>query len=252
MDVSQITHCIKVFGDQDYGGFACFSRPEMKVERFSYPCPTPSAARGIFEAIYWKPQFYWQIDKVEILNKPDFIALRRNEVGSVISVRNVTGWMRGATEPIPLMADESSQREQRQTMALRCPKYLIYGHIVPRLEYKKEIIAYNSQFVRRAKDGKCIMQPCFGCREFVAYFEYVQEDELKNRASDMIPVNYSHDIGFMLYDVFDLRTKNNEHSKPFISMFKAEIRNGVLEIPPYESELVLKPEPEIRRTGNAS
>jgi len=245
MSITNRTHIVEVRGD-----FACFSRPEMKVERFSYPCPTPSAARGIFDAIYCKgwdrctgdSQFYWQVEKIEILNKPEFIALRRNEVGSKMSVANVNKWIKGSVQPLPLMADDSTQRQQRQSIAIRNPKYRLHAHIVPREKYVKEVPAYNSQFERRAKQGKTFQQPYFGCREFVAYYRY-----LENLDNEPKAIDYSQDMGKMLYDVFDLCTVNNCYAKPYISVFQAEIKNGVLEIPPFESDMVLKPESAGRR-----
>lgn len=94
------SHTLEVWGD-----FACFTRPEMKVERYSYPCPTPSAARGIFEAIYFKPQFYWQVDRIELLAIPKYIPLRRNEVKDKIGVPAVKKWMAGKEQPQPIFAD---------------------------------------------------------------------------------------------------------------------------------------------------
>lgn len=237
MSVTNKTHIVEVRGD-----FACFSRPEMKVERFSYPCPTPSAVRGIFEAIYFKPQFYWQVTKIEILNKPEFISLRRNEVGSVTSAANVKKWMNGSAHPTPLMADDSTQRQQRQTIAIRNPKYRLHAYIVPHGDYKKELPAYDAQFERRAKCGKTFQQPYLGCREFVAYYRYLQD-------IDDVPeaIDYSQNMGIMLYDVFDLRKVNNCYVKPYISVFQAEILNGVLGVPIFESETVLKPESTGRR-----
>lgn len=235
--ISHKTQIVEVWGD-----FACFSRPEMKVERFSYPCPTPSAARGIFEAIYFKPQFYWQVSKVELLETPTFLALRRNEVGTVTSVANVKKWMKGSTDPTPLLADDPSQRQQRQTIAIRNPHYRLHAQIIPRPEFSGQTKSYNDQFERRAKCGKVFQQPYFGCREFIAYYRYVE-----NLNGEPNPVDYSQKIGMMLYDVFDLKTVNTNQAKPYISMFPAEIRNGMLKIPPFEFDTVLKPEPTGRR-----
>ncbi|MBN1559991.1 type I-C CRISPR-associated protein Cas5 [candidate division KSB1 bacterium] len=234
------THIIEVWGD-----LACFSRPELKVERWSYPCPTPGAARGIFDAIYCKgwdsetgdSQFYWQVEKIELLREPSYIALRRNEVGSVASVSNVRTWMNQPQKITPIMADDSSQRQQRQTMAISKPHYRLHAHIVPRPKYKTKQAAFDSQFVRRATHGKCFYQPYMGCREFVAFFRHINSLDYLFNAND-----YYQDLGFMLYDVFDLRKTNDWHASPFISLFKAEIKGGILNVPPYESDAVLKPE----------
>jgi len=235
-----------------WGDFACFTRPEMKVERYSYPCPTPSAARGIFEAIYFKPQFRWQIDRIELLSYPSYIALRRNEVKDKIPAAAVRKWMAGKAVPEPLWADgERAQlgtdqrgRTQRQTMALRRPRFRITAHIVPRPGNQSQQAAYDAQFIRRATQGKCFHQPALGCREFVAFFRYVEKLDGEPR-----PVDYTQDIGWMLYDVFDLRRANGSDARPFVTLFRARINRGVLEVPPFESDEVRKPEPVERRTS---
>lgn len=201
-------HVIEVWGD-----FACFTRPEMKVERYSYPCPTPSAAKGIFDAIYFKPEFRWKIDKIELLSYPEYIALRRNEVKDTISVNNILKWMKGK-EINPIIVDDA--RTQRQTMALKNPRFRIYGHIELR-DLSKNIISYDQQFIRRAKNGKCHRQPAFGCKEFVAFFKYcdtILED----------PIDYNEDLGWMLYDIFW-----NEKIMP--TLFYAKIEKGILMVP---------------------
>jgi len=225
-------HVLEIWGD-----FACYSRPELKVERWSYPCPTPSAGRGILESIYFKPQFYWQVERIELLCEPTYIALRRNEVGSVASASNVKSWMKRPDKVVPLMADDPANRQQRQTMALRNPRFRLTAQIIPRASYKKEQSAFDEQFVRRASQGKCWMQPSLGCREFVAFFRLVGEV-----AKEALPVDYSQDVGWMLYDVFDLRRTNTPDAKPFITIFRAKIDSGVLDVPPFDSDSVLKPD----------
>ncbi len=228
-------HVLEVWGD-----FACFARPEMKVERFSYPCPTPSAARGIFEAIYFKPEFRWQVTRIEILNPPSLIALRRNEVKEKLNPQAVQKWMSGKAEVEPLWADateEAKGRTQRQTMALRNPRFRLTAEIVPRPDKASQQRAYDEQFVRRASQGKCFHQPSFGCREFVAFFRYVESLD-----GESPPCAFTSDLGLMLYDVFDLRPVNDCHASPFISLFRAKVTDGVLEVPPFESDQVFKPE----------
>src|ERR1035437_8999287 len=115
-----------------WGDFACFTRPEMKVERFSYPVITPSAARGIYDAIYCKPvEFRWQVTEIEILSPVNWIALQRNEVKSVVQGPTVSKWMSGKSLPEPLFADDTDERTQRQTIALRNVNYRLHARIVP-------------------------------------------------------------------------------------------------------------------------
>jgi CRISPR-associated protein Cas5d len=240
-----------------WGDFACFTRPELKVERFSYPIMTPSAARGIFDAIYCKPnkdpsqaQFRWQVTKIELLKPIAYIALRRNEVKEKVNVNAVPGWMNGSKLPTPIYADgdrdmlgtDEKGRTQRQTMALKDVRYRITAEIraFPGHEDKQQ--GLEAQFRRRAAHGKCFYQPYFGCREFPAYFEL---KEVGEKFSD--PLDYSQDLGFMLYDVFDLRKPNRalmEGDKPFISLFRARIEKGVLTVPEFDSSEVVKPELE--------
>jgi CRISPR-associated protein Cas5d len=233
------THCLEVWGD-----FACFTRPEMKVERFSYPVITPSAARGIFDAIYWKRSygFYWQIEKVDIMKPPQYIALRRNEVKGYVGVQEVSKWERGKTVIEPFWADDTDNelkgRTQRQTMALKDVHYRIYAHLVFRGN-EQNTKTFDAQFERLSSHGKCCYQPFFGCREFPAFFTLVEDGD---RNSNGHVTDYSTEIGIMLYDTFDLRKANDEYSPQFISVFHASIQGGQMRIPPYESAEVLKPE----------
>jgi len=249
------THIIEVWGD-----LACFSRPELKVERWSYPCPTPSAARGIFDAIYCKgwdsktgdSQFYWQVEKIELLREPAYIALRRNEVKDNVNVAAVMKWMTGKAQPHPIWADadrvftgsDTSGRPQRQPMAIRNPHYRLHAHIVPRRGFENQQPAYDQQFIRRAMHGKCFQQPYLGCREFVGFFRYIEY--LENEPNSC---NCTQNLGYMVYDVFDLRGITSCHAKPFITLFQAKIENGMLYVPPFESDKVLKPESSGRRAG---
>jgi len=232
------THCLEVWGD-----FACFTRPEMKVERFSYPVITPSAARGIFDAIYWKRSygFYWQIEKVEVLKLPRYIALRRNEVKDKAPPEStIIAWMKGKREIVPIWADgdrdllgtDQKGRTQRQTMALKDVHYRLYAHIAFR-KGANHTVTHDNQFVRRAGHGKCFYQPFFGCREFPAFFQYVETlDNHKN------PIPIDIDLGWMLYDVFDLSCANDEFAPPRISIFHARVLQGILDVPKYGDPLV--------------
>lgn len=236
MNQQSIIHALEIRSD-----FACFGRPDGgKVERFSYPCPTPSAARGIFDAIYAKPpEFRWQVTRIEILSMPTYLALRRNEVGEVASTANIGKWIKGA-QPAPLFADDSGIRQQRQTMAIRNPHYRLHARILPWPGFESQQTAFDEQFRRRASHGKCWMQPALGCREFVAFFRLIDDVETDRR--ERPPVSFEQDVGFMVYDVFDLSQPGRNDSTPSISVFRAVIRDGVLEIPPYESPDVRKPE----------
>jgi CRISPR-associated protein Cas5d len=244
--MSNGTHTLEVWGD-----LACFTRPEMKVERFSYPVITPSAARGIFDAIYWdgkreqqgresvmRPYFHWQITRIEVLEMPRYIALRRNEVkGCVPAAVTLNKWMDGRETPEPLWADgndETTGRTQRQTMALKNVRYRLTARIEPKSG--NDWAKLNACFQRRARAGKCFQQPYFGCREFPAYFEYLENP------APAATAHFDQHLGFMLYDVFDLRKEVvKEKDKPFITLFDAHVCNGVLEVPAFASTEVKKP-----------
>jgi CRISPR-associated protein Cas5d len=229
-----------------WGEFACFSRPELKVERFSYPVITPSAARGIFDAIYAKPaEFRWAVLAVEVLRPPTFIALRRNEVKDKANVNAVHDWMADKREPEPIWADgdrdllgtDEKGRTQRQTMALKDVRYRLHAEIRPWPGHEASQAALEAQFRRRAERGKCFHQPYFGCREFPAFFALAKPDD--GPAADR-PVIPDQDLGLMLYDVFDLSRPGTAHDGPAVSLFRAQLRAGVLSIPDYASAEVLK------------
>jgi CRISPR-associated protein Cas5d len=232
------THVLHVWGD-----LACFTRPELKVERFSYPIITPSAARGIFDAIYCKPkEFRWQVTKVEVLSQPSYMALRRNEVKDKAPVRAIQSWMDGKAAPEPLWADgdrdllgtDQRGRTQRQTMALRDVRYRLFAAIQPWPGFEDSLAAFAAQFQRRVAHGKCAFQPCFGCREFPAYFE-----PLPSPNGDP-PVEWTQDLGWVLYDVFDLSRPGTSSDKPAVSVFAARVESGVMVIPDYDDPAVRK------------
>ena len=189
---------IRVWGD-----LACFTRPEMKVERVSYPVITPSAARGLLEAILYKPQFRWRVHRIAVRRPVRFLAFRRNEVKSKAAARN----------PQPISAEED--RTQRNTLALRDIDYVIEASLElttlanqPRRKPLGEdepsgddtLGKYYGMSRRRIKNGQCFSQPCFGCREFPAHFEPVDSTAMRVTAG----LNPDSDLGLMLYDVFDL------------------------------------------------
>ena len=231
-------HILHVWGD-----FACFSRPELKVERFSYPVITPSAARGIFDAIYCKPkEFRWQVTQVEVLSLPSYIALRRNEVKDKASVGAISSWMAGKAEPEPIWADgdrdllgtDQKGRTQRQTMALKDVRYRLHGEIRPWPGFIQAQTAFDAQFARRASHGKCAYQPCFGCREFPAFFELPQGCDRRQ------PVPWTQDLGWMLYDVFDQSGPGTPNDRPAVSLFPAQVTAGVMNVPDYSDAQVHK------------
>lgn len=236
--MESVTHVLEVWGD-----FACFTRPELKVERFSYPVMTPSAARGILDAVYCKPgEFRWQILRIDCLGPPSYVALRRNEVkGRAPSVRTILQWASGSADAEPLWADgdeEARGRTQRQTMALRGDpdvRYRIHARVHPWPDFEDRIRGFDEQFRRRAARGKCIYQPYLGCREFPAFFKPVDHPP----PGPPCP-SFSCDLGFMLYDVFDLARPGKPTDKPCISLFRAQVEEGVLRVPDYECDEVLK------------
>jgi len=227
-----------------WGDLACFTRPEMKVERFSYPVMTPSAARGVLDAIYCKPvEFGWRVDRIEVLRPIRYIALRRNEVKDKISVRAVQSVMASGGPISPLIADatrdmvgnDQQGRTQRQTMALADVHYRIHAHIKPRAKYEIHLKALVEQARRRIQTGKCFYQPYLGCREFAAFFGPTED------GGGAPPPPIDLDIGYMVYDVFDLNeARDDGYAPPRISLFRATVRGGVLEVPEYESEAVYK------------
>lgn len=246
------THCLEVWGD-----LACFTRPEMKVERYSYPVITPSAARGIFDAIYWKKSydFYWQVEKIEVLAPPRYIALRRDEVkDKAPSHTTIMRWANGEKPIEPIWADagedffkkegskkgsQDKGRTQRQTMALKDVRYRLHAHLRFRGK-KSEAETYDAQFERRASQGKCFYQPYLGCREFPAYFE------LADPATARVPVfPLKLELGWMLYDVFDLGRANDSETGASISVFPARVENGVMVVPPFD-------DPSVKRTEGAN
>ncbi|MCP9470549.1 MAG: hypothetical protein NNA31_11190 [Nitrospira sp.] len=154
--------------------------------------------------------------------------------------------MEGREQPEPIWADggkdelgtDQKGRTQRQTMALKNVRYRLTAHIVPKPDFASDFGKFNACFERRAKQGKCFQQPYFGCREFPAFFEYVESPDTTTR----LPVAMNQHLGFMLYDVFDLRKETiKDNDTPFITLFDAHIRNGMLDVPPFDSEAVKKP-----------
>ena len=204
-----------------WGHFACFSAPYAKVERLTYPFPTPSAARGILSAIYMKPkEFRWQINRIEVLNPICYISFKRNEIKCT-----------AGSEPI----STEEERTQRQTTALQNVRYRIAASILPRPAFAGKKTQLYEQALRRIRSGKCYFQPALGLREFVCYFE--ESDGMRR------PIRQSMDAGLMVYDLFapgDVEVAKKAKIK--MSLFHAVMENGVISVPPYDSSEVLKGE----------
>lgn len=203
---------LKVWGD-----LACFTRPELKVERVSYEVMTPSAARGILEAIFWKPEVAWRVERIKVLRPIRHLSILRNEVDQVLACETVSGWQRGAGFK-PLLADE--HRAQRHTLALRDVAYVIEARLALRPTAAEGLAKYVAQFERRVEKGQCHVRPCLGCREFPAYFAPPDGDEQ--------PIDRTDDLGQML---FDLRYGGPQGRADPV-FFTARLERGVLTVPP--------------------
>lgn len=204
-----------------WGKYACFTRPEMKVERVSYDVITPSAARGILEAIYWKPAIRWVVDRIHVLSHVRFMNIRRNEVASKIPPTNVKKAMKDGTSPLELFIENN--RQQRAAVILRDVDYVIEAHFEYTGDEDTNDGKHLDMFNRRASQGQCFMQPYLGCREFAAHFRLLEDGE---------PTPASHltgaqDLGFMLYDI-DFDDDMTPH------FFRAQMNDGVIEIPLFQ------------------
>ena len=232
MEYTDKEFCLEVWGDN-----ACFTRPELKVERVSYDAITPSAARAIFQAIFWKPAIKWEITKIEVLNPIKWESIRRNEVGATAS----------AQKPKPIFIED--RRRQRNTLMLKDVKYRLWAKLVyiPVSGRPKEAFAkhepgtdenpmkYYQMFERRAEQGQCFTQPYLGTREFSASFRLVdpEKDELCHALSEEQGGN--RDLGIMLYDM------DFSNPKDIQAMFyRVEMKEGVIIVPPLNSEEILR------------
>lgn len=201
---------VKVWGD-----FACFTRPEMKAERVSYPVMTPSAARGVLEAIFWKPEFTWQVREIWALKPIRHYSIVRNEVNSKAVVSTARGWTENGGG---YFADED--RAQRHTLALRDVAYLIKAEIVLAAHATEDVAKYRDQFRRRVNRGQCYHRPYLGCREFAA--EFGQPDENDD------PIALDDDLGRILFDL-DYASDGSGRGKP--RFFIASLKAGILRVP---------------------
>lgn len=180
-----------------WGEYACFSRPEMKVERVTYDVMTPSAARGILESIYFKPALRWIVDEIQVLKPIRFGNIRRNEVSRVIPTAQINAAIKGKEAPIYLAANEC--RQQRATLLLKDVAYRIKAHfeLTDKCGETDTPEKHYNIFLRRARKGQCFSQPYLGCREFAAHFSLVEPGKETLEA----PIAETKDLGYMLYDI---------------------------------------------------
>ena len=222
--------CLEVWGD-----YACFTRPELKVERVSYDVITPSAARAIFEAIFWKPAIRWEVTKIEVLNPIKWCNIRRNEVGAVGNLKSGSIYI-------------EDKRQQKNSLMLKDVRYRLWAKLVfIRKELRKNEEPslfdtnerqnenpgkYNAMFERRASKGQCFNQPYLGTRECIASFRLVDpENEILSN-----PISDCRDLGIMVYDMdFD-----GNIEKPDTMFYRAKMENGVIVVPQKNSEEVLR------------
>lgn len=226
MDYTDKEYCLEVWGD-----WACFTRPELKVERVSYDVITPSAARAIFESILFKRYaMRWQITKIEVLNPIKWTTIRRNEVGALAGKSSI------------FIEDK---RQQKNSLLLQDVRYRIYAKLVfipvknrPKEAFDKHHpgedenpMKYYQMFERRASQGQCFTQPYLGCREFAANWKYIENTD--NLAQ---PLHEDKDLGIMLYDMdFEKDPKN-----PDAMFYRARMEQGVIVVPDKDSEEVMR------------
>lgn len=209
-----------------WGDYACFTRPEMKVERVSYDVMTPSASRGILEAIHWKPAISWKIDKIHVIKPVKFDNIRRNEVANKIPIGSVNKAMAG--NEVELYQIASEDRQQRASMVLKDIEYVIEAHF----EMTSAAGAEDSEekhisiAKRRMKQGQSFQQPYFGCREFPANFELIEDEK---DIPESCYKGETKDLGWMLWDI---DFKNDKKAL----FFRAEMKDGIINVPE-ESEV---------------
>lgn len=214
------TFCLEVTGS-----FACFTRPEMKVERVSYDVITPSAARAVFEAILWKPAIRWHIRRIEVLNPIHWINLRRNEVSGVVPAGAVKSAMKQGKGNLGMYVEED--RQQRAGLFLRDVRYRLHAEFeMLNNNPENSPIKFAEMFKRRASKGQCFNQPYLGTREFSCDFRLVEADAVLAQ-----PLAETRELGWMLYDMDFADTAN-----PMPRFFQAKMQDGVIHVPAWDSE----------------
>ena len=201
------------------GDNACFTRPEMKVERVSYDVMTPSAARGILEAILWKPAIAWKILQIDVLKPIRWMSVRRNEVGAVVSASKVKTAMTSGNGNIGLYVEK--ERQQRAGLFLRDVSYVIHGQfeMTDKAGPEDNVTKFEQMFIRRATNGQCFHRPYFGCREFPVDFKFLPRDTESPES-----IAESRDLGWMLYDM------DYSGKEPMPQFFHATMRNGRIDL----------------------
>ncbi len=201
------------------GDFALFTRPEGKVERVSYPCMTPSAARGALDAILWKPEFHYRIRRIKVLKRPQFHSIVRNEIEKKASIGSA--FMKN-----PKDAFTDDMRQLRHSLILKDVSYIVEADMVLAPNSPHVIKKYEAMFQRRLSKGQCFYQPYLGTREFSAKFESPNRDEKA--------IDWTDTLGSMFFDY----QYANKDSVPIPYFFDAKIEKGVMEIPQYLYEEV--------------
>jgi CRISPR-associated protein Cas5d len=219
---------LRIFGD-----YACFTRPEFRGERVSYDVPTPSAIRGILEAVYWKPEIQWHVDSVHVMRPVKFDTIRRNELGSKIAPGTVRAEMKKEAGNLGICA--TADRQQRSTLLLKDVEYYVEAHFT--FTHKAEKGAAPGKhldiFNRRLARGQTYHQPYFGCREFVAHVESVEPVEGIPQSSLAENPEGNRDLGWMLYDL--------DYSRSMTPLFfRARLEKGIMSVPPRHSPEVLQ------------
>lgn len=207
---------VKVWGD-----FACFTRPEMKVERVSYPVMTPSAARGVLEAIFWKPEFAWRVEEIWVLNPIQYVSFLRNEVNTRASERAARDWMVNSGGFVA-----AEDRAQRHTLALRDVSYVIHAHPEPHSGTEADRAKFRDQFRRRVGRGQCFATPYLGCREFSASFAAPDGSER--------PIPESGSLGRMLLEMSYSTDRQGAATPRF---FEGRLERGILRTPADDREV---------------
>ena len=212
------------------GDWACFTRPEMKVERVSYDLITPSAARAVFEAIFYKPAVRWVVRRIEVLAPMRWMNLRRNEVASVVSTAKVQQAMKHGQGELALYVDED--RQQRAALLLRDVAYRLHADLIVRADRAdpQPPPKFFAIFERRARKGQCVNQPYLGCREFAARWRLVD-----NLVAEPPPIAETRDLGWMLHDLdFSIP------ADPQPRFFRAQMNAGVVEVPAFDDQGVAR------------
>ncbi len=208
---------LKVWGEN-----ACFTRPEMKVERVSYDVMTPSAARGILEAILWKPALRWRVTQIDVLEPIRWESVRRNEVGTVMSTDLAITAMKKGSGKLGMYVDDPRVRQQRAGLFLRDVAYTIHAYfeLTDKASQEDTTVKFQEMFLRRAEKGQCFNQPYLGCREFSACFEPIPHDQPLPE-----PIHETRDLGWMLHD------QDYDGETPMPRFFRVSLENGRMVIP---------------------